>query len=100
MTPATSVPTRSQVSRVSIDENSLPKQVLENGQRTYRSITVDGEEIEFSGGFTELHTESYKGILKGNGFGLIDAKSSIEIVHDIRNTALVNSGEKHLFLRG
>ncbi|MCT4699790.1 Gfo/Idh/MocA family protein [Tenacibaculum haliotis] len=85
---------------LSIDENSLPKQVLENGQRTYRSITVDGEEIEFSGGFTELHTESYKGILKGNGFGLIDAKSSIEIVHDIRNTALVNSGEKHLFLRG
>ena len=84
---------------LSIDENSLPKQVKENGQRTYRSITVDGEEIEFSGGFTELHTESYKGILKGNGFGLIDAKSSIEIVHAIRNVALVNSGEKHRFVR-
>ena len=83
---------------LSIDENSLPKQVQENGQRTYRSITVDGEEIEFSGGFTELHTESYKGILKGNGFGLIDAKQSIEIVHAIRNTELVKSGEKHLFL--
>ena len=83
---------------LSIDENSLPKQVQENGQRTYRSITVDGEEIEFSGGFTELHTESYKGILKGNGFGLVDAKQSIEIVHAIRNTELVNSGEKHLFL--
>lgn len=83
---------------LSIDENSLPKQIQEVGQRTYRSITVDGEEIEFSGGFTELHTESYKGILKGNGFGLVDAKQSIEIVHAIRNTELVNSGEKHLFL--
>mgnify|MGYP000695856576 FL=1 len=83
---------------LSIDENSLPKQIQEVGQRTYRSITVDGEEIEFSGGFTELHTESYKGILKGNGFGLVDAKQSIEIVHDIRNTELVNLGEKHLFL--
>ncbi len=83
---------------LSIDENSLPKQIQEVGQRTYRSITVDGEEIEFSGGFTELHTESYKGILKENGFGLVDAKQSIEIVHAIRNTELVNIGEKHLFL--
>ena len=83
---------------LSIDENSLPKQIQEVGQRTYRSITVDGEEIEFSGGFTELHTESYKGILKGNGFGLVDAKQSIEIVYAIRNTELVNTGEKHLFL--
>ncbi len=46
---------------------------------------MNDEEIEFSGGFTELHTESYKEILKGNGFGLEDAKQSIEIVHDIRN---------------
>lgn len=84
---------------LSIDENSLPKEVKEKNQRTYRSITVDGEEIEFSGGFTELHTESYKEILKGNGFGLLDAKSSIEIVHDIRNMGLVNSGEKHSFIR-
>ncbi|MBA6156278.1 Gfo/Idh/MocA family oxidoreductase [Tenacibaculum sp. S7007] len=83
---------------LSIDENSLPKEVKEKDQRTYRSITVDGEEIEFSGGFTELHTESYKEILKGNGFGLLDAKSSIEIVHDIRNIELVNSGEKHFLL--
>ena len=84
---------------LSIDENSLPKGVKEKMQRTYRSITVDGEEIEFSGGFTELHTESYKEILKGKGFGLLDAKSSIEIVHDIRNIDLVNYGEKHLFVR-
>lgn len=84
---------------LSIDENSLPEKIQENGQRTYRSITVDGEEIEFSGGFTELHTESYKGILKGNGFGLLDAKQSIEIVHTIRNSELVNTGGKHMFLR-
>ncbi len=83
---------------LSIDENSLPKEIKEKNQRTYRSITVDGEEIEFSRGFTELHTESYKGILKGNGFGLLEAKPSIEIVHDIRNMELVNSGEKHFLL--
>ncbi|KAB1153272.1 Gfo/Idh/MocA family oxidoreductase [Tenacibaculum aiptasiae] len=83
---------------LSIDENSLPKEINEKGQRTYRSITVNGEEIEFSGGFTELHTDSYKEILKGNGFGLIDAKPSIQIVHDIRNKELVKLGEKHFLL--
>ena len=84
---------------LSINEDSLPKQVRESGQRTYRSITVDNEEIEFSGGFTELHTKSYHEILKGNGFGLIDAKQSIEIVHDIRNTGVVLKGEKHPFIQ-
>ncbi|WP_028888604.1 Gfo/Idh/MocA family protein [Tenacibaculum ovolyticum] len=84
---------------LSIDENSLPNDVKEKKQRTYRSITVDGDEIEFSGGFTELHTESYKGILKGHGFGLVDARSSIEIVYGIRNAELVNFGEKHPFVR-
>lgn len=83
---------------LSIDENSLPKEIQERSLRTYRSITVDGEEIEFSGGFTELHTESYKEILKGNGFSLKDAKSSIEIVYDIRNSEILNLGEKHFLL--
>ncbi len=83
---------------LSIDENSLPKEVREKGQRTYRSITVDNQEIEFSGGFTELHTESYKGILKGNSFGLKDAKQSIEIVHNIRSSEIITVGEKHPFL--
>jgi len=73
---------------LSIDENDLPKTVKEKGQKTFRSITIDEEEIEFSGGFTELHTESYKQILSGNGFGLKDAKPSIEIVHKIRNANL------------
>ena len=84
---------------LSIDENSLPKEVKEKGQRTYRSITVDGEEIEFSGGFTELHTESYKSILKGEGFGLEEAKQSIQIVHDLRNTSINIKGEKHPFVK-
>jgi len=84
---------------LSIDEKSLPKQVKEKGQRTYRSITVNDEEIEFSGGFTELHTKSYQEILKGNGFGLLDAKQSIEIVHDIRNAEVILKGEKHPFIQ-
>ncbi len=83
---------------LSIDENNLPKEIQDKGQRTYRSISIDNEEIEFSGGFTELHTESYKGILNGNGFGLLDAKQSIEIVHDIRNNDIKNTGEKHPLL--
>lgn len=83
---------------LSIDEDNLPKKIKEKGQRTYRSITVEGEEIEFSGGFTELHTRSYQEILKGRGFGLEDAKQSIEIAYNIRNSELEVKGEKHLFL--
>lgn len=84
---------------LSIDENSLPKKVREKGQRTYRSILIDTEEIEFSSGFTDLHTVSYQGILKGNGFGLQDAKQSVEIVHQIRNTEIFTKGEKHPFIQ-
>ena len=76
-----------------------PKFVKELGQRTFRSITVNNEELEFSQGFTELHTESYKEILNGNGFGLDDAKQSIEIVHEIRNSAIGINGEKHPFVK-
>jgi UDP-N-acetyl-2-amino-2-deoxyglucuronate dehydrogenase len=84
---------------LSIDENDLPSEVKAIGQRTYRSITIDNEEIEFSGGFTELHTESYKNILAGNGFGLEDAKQSIEIVHSIRNSEIiVNTNFKHRYI--
>ena len=76
--------------------------ILENikakGQRTYRSITIEGEEIEFSEGFTDLHTKSYEDILSGGGFGLKEAKNSIEIVAEIRKLAPVGlSGEYHPF---
>ena len=84
---------------LSIDENDLPHEIKNKNQRTYRSITIDNEEVEFSGGFTELHTVSYKNILEGNGFGLTDAKPSIEIAHSIRNSELIfNSNLKHRFL--
>ncbi|WP_088323632.1 Gfo/Idh/MocA family protein [Polaribacter tangerinus] len=83
---------------LSIDENDLPNEIKAIGQRTFRSITIDNEELEFSKGFTELHTKSYEQILKGNGFGLQEAKKSIEIVHAIRNNALNNLGEKHPFV--
>ena len=84
---------------LSIDENDLPTDIKAAGQRTYRSITLDNQEIEFSSGFTELHTESYKNILAGNGFGLEDAKQSIEIVHAIRNSEIItNSNLKHKFI--
>ncbi|MBU3010346.1 Gfo/Idh/MocA family oxidoreductase [Polaribacter vadi] len=82
---------------LSIDENSLPEAVKQKGQRTYRSITVNEEEIEFSSGFTELHNRSYEEIIKGNGFGLVDSEESIKIVHDIRNLTILKKGEKHPF---
>ena len=74
---------------LSINEDVLPKELKEKGQRTYRSIKVEGKELEFSGGFTDLHTVSYKEILKGNGYGINDARQAIEIVYDIRNTEAI-----------
>lgn len=73
---------------LSIDANTLPKSILDKGQTTYRSIKMDGEEIEFSDGFKDLHTVSYQNILDNKGFGLDDAKKSIEIIHDIRKTII------------
>lgn len=70
---------------LSIDENMLPADIVAKGQRTYRSIKMENEEIEFSAGFTDLHTDSYKHILSGNGFGLDEAKNSIQMVYNIRN---------------
>ena len=84
---------------LSINENDLPKDVKEKGQRTFRSITIDNEELEFSAGFTDLHTISYQEILKGNGFGLKESEKSIKIVHDIRNKIVSNFGEKHIFVK-
>jgi UDP-N-acetyl-2-amino-2-deoxyglucuronate dehydrogenase len=83
---------------LSIDENDLPNPIKELGQKTYRSIQIDQQELEFSKGFTELHTESYKGILNGRGFGLEDVKQSIQIVHEIRNNSIKKHGEKHPFI--
>lgn len=70
---------------LSIDYNDLPAAAKSAGKRTYRSITLDGEEIEFSDGFTELHTRSYQGILNNEGFGLLDTKPAVELAYAIRN---------------
>lgn len=69
---------------LSINEDHLPAPVKQEGKRTYRSLKMDGKEIEFSDGFTDLHTTSYREILKGNGFGLMEARPSIELAHKIR----------------
>lgn len=69
---------------LSINADHLPDEQKAKGQRTYRSIRVEGQEVEFSEGFTDLHTASYNDILAGRGFGLNDARTSIEIVHAIR----------------
>lgn len=70
---------------LSIDAATLPENIQKEGKRTYRSLTIDGEGFEFSDGFTDLHTNSYREILKGDGFRLADVKPSINLVHDIRN---------------
>ncbi len=85
---------------LSVIYDYIPNEIKAKGQRTYRSITVNNEEIEFSGGFTDLHTKSYEEILKGNGFGLNEAKKSIEIVSTIRNLEPVGlRGEYHPFCK-
>jgi len=70
---------------LSIDRNDVPKELIEKGKATYRHITYDdNKEIEFSEGFTDLHTECYKQAIAGNGFGILDAKPSIDLVSRIR----------------
>jgi UDP-N-acetyl-2-amino-2-deoxyglucuronate dehydrogenase len=69
---------------LSIDEKALPEVAAKAGKRTYRSILIGNEELEFSEGFTDLHTASYRDILNGGGFGLEDVRAAIEVVHDIR----------------
>jgi UDP-N-acetyl-2-amino-2-deoxyglucuronate dehydrogenase len=85
---------------LSIDNNDIPDSVRKTGQRTFRSITVDGEEIEFSEGFTNLHTLTYKEILAGRGFGLKEARQSVETAYVIRNSKPVGlQGDYHPILK-
>jgi UDP-N-acetyl-2-amino-2-deoxyglucuronate dehydrogenase len=85
---------------LSINYDTLPDDVKQSGKRTYRSLTMDNEEIEFSDGFTELHTRSYDEILKGNGFGLQEAKLSIQLAHEIRHASAVGlKGDYHPFAK-
>ena len=70
---------------LSIDSEDLPKKAIDNKQPTYRSIKIDDREIEFSDGFTDLHTVSYHDIINGKGYGIKEARNSIEIANKIRN---------------
>ena len=74
---------------LSVGREDLPAETAQGGKTTYRSITVDGEEIEFSGGFTDLHTVIYREILAGRGFGIEDSRPSIDLVYKLRNTVPV-----------
>ena len=69
---------------LSINQSDLPAKDTPGHSKTYRSITVDGEEIEFSSGFTDLHTRVYERTLAGNGYGIKDARAAVELTHKIR----------------
>ena len=85
---------------LSLDYNDIPLSFKESGKRTYRSVTVNGEEIEFSEGFGDLHTMTYKEILAGRGFGLKEARQSVETAYNIRNSKPVGlQGDYHPILR-
>lgn len=85
---------------LSVDEEDLPISIKTGQPKTHRSITIDGQEIEFSGGFTDLHTRVYEKTLAGDGFGIEDARSSIELTYRIRNCELSSVDEfAHSFLK-
>ncbi|MCQ2280754.1 MAG: Gfo/Idh/MocA family oxidoreductase [Bacteroidales bacterium] len=85
---------------LSLDANFVPSEVRAAGKSTYRSILIDNEVFEFSDGFTDLHTEAYRKILGGEGFGLQDARNYVEICQNIRNTNAVGLvGEYHPLLK-
>jgi UDP-N-acetyl-2-amino-2-deoxyglucuronate dehydrogenase len=84
---------------LSIDLDDVPAELRDRGQRTYRSITVDGEEVEFSDGFTDLHERSYEEILSGRGFGLEENRTAVETVASIRSaTPIGPKGDYHPFV--
>ncbi|PTN10497.1 Gfo/Idh/MocA family protein [Mangrovibacterium marinum] len=80
---------------LSLDENDIPQKIRQKGQRTYRSLQLNGENFEFSDGFTDLHTLSYQQILAGKGFGPHEARPSILLTHEITNTPAFRFSEDH-----
>lgn len=73
---------------LSIDAKHLPNNAVQGEKLTYRSISIEGEELEFSGGFTDLHTQSYENLLAGKGYGVDENRAAIKTVCDIRNSVL------------
>ncbi|MDX2444756.1 MAG: Gfo/Idh/MocA family oxidoreductase [Bacteroidales bacterium] len=85
---------------LSVDYKDIPTKIKEKGMRTYRSLQLDGEEFEFSEGFTDLHTRSYQNILDGNGFGIEEVKNSVSTAYHIRNENPIGlKGEYHPLLK-
>ena len=83
---------------LSVDLKDLPEEVVKQGKRTYRSLLIEGEEFNFDSGFTDLHTEVYRKILEGKGFGISDARPSIELVYQLRNAKPIGFNENsHLY---
>lgn len=85
---------------LSIDSSDLPAQESLDGKKTYRSILVDGEEVQFSEGFTDLHTKVYEETIAGRGFGIEQARDSIELVYALRNSKIVDSRDKEILHPG
>jgi UDP-N-acetyl-2-amino-2-deoxyglucuronate dehydrogenase len=81
---------------LSVGREDLPAESARDEKTTYRSITVDGEEFEFSGGFADLHTVTYREILAGRGFGIEDVRPSIDLVHKLRNTLPVRNASSNI----
>jgi UDP-N-acetyl-2-amino-2-deoxyglucuronate dehydrogenase len=79
---------------LSVDREDLPPKAIADKKPTYRSLTLDGREFEFSDGFGDLHTEVYRDILAGRGFGIEDARPSINLVYELRNFE-PTSGDSH-----
>jgi UDP-N-acetyl-2-amino-2-deoxyglucuronate dehydrogenase len=85
---------------LSINEETIPEKLRAQGKRTFRSIQIEGQELEFSDGFTDLHTSSYEAILAGKGFRIGETKTAIEIVHDIRHSDPIGlKGDYHPFAK-
>lgn len=76
---------------LSVNASDLPFEAKAGGKTTHRSITVDGEELEFTEGFTDLHTRMYERVLAGEGFGIAEARPSIELVYRIRTAPLTDA---------
>lgn len=85
---------------LSLNKEDLPKDCVESGKTTFRSIMYDDNEIQFSEGFTELHTKVYEETLNGRGFRIEDARPSIELVYKIRNDEICKSPiDLHSFIK-
>lgn len=83
---------------LSLELGDVPEEARAQGKRTYRLLTADGQSVEFSDGFTDLHTRTYEEILAGRGFGLEDNRVAIQTVAHIRNAEITLSGEQHPFV--